>query len=118
LPCEGSFAAHRSIKADSIRFHKPLKRVKIPEVKILGFISQLFNMIINVPWAYLRDHFKVFGSYGLAIILFSVVMKVILLPLSIKQQHSRWASRKSCPSSGSWRESIKPPTPRNIRKSF
>lgn len=45
------------------------------------FFAKLFGYLLN----FLND---LFGNYGLAIIVFSVVVKFILLPLTIKQQKS------------------------------
>ena len=46
--------------------------------------------IIRVPFGYLLDWLYVFSSnYGVALILFSLIVKLVLLPMSIK-------SKKSC----------------------
>lgn len=45
----------------------------------MGFISNLFGYILNFIYELVKN-------YGLAIIIFSVLLKLILLPLSIKQQ--------------------------------
>lgn len=47
----------------------------------MGFISELFGYILN--WLY-----GLVGNYGLAIIIFSVLLRVILIPITIKQQKS------------------------------
>lgn len=45
--------------------------------------------IINVPLGYLfRIIFQLIGSYGWALILFTIITKTLLLPLSVKQQKS------------------------------
>ena len=45
--------------------------------------------IVNYPLAYILGYLYLFvKSYGLAIILFTIVMKTIMLPLGIKQQKS------------------------------
>ena len=46
---------------------------------MIGFFANIFGYFLN----YLYELFK---NYGLAIIIFSVVIKLILLPVSIKQQ--------------------------------
>jgi len=48
-----------------------------------GIISQLLGQILVFIYENLS-----FGSYGLAIILFTVFIKLLLLPLSIKQYKS------------------------------
>ena len=53
----------------------------------MGFIADLFGYLLN----YLYDWVQ---NYGLAIILFSFILQVILLPLSIKQQKSMKKSAK------------------------
>lgn len=45
----------------------------------MGFISNLFGYILNFIYELVKN-------YGLAIIIFSILLKLILLPLSIKQQ--------------------------------
>lgn len=47
----------------------------------MGFISELFGYILN--WLY-----ELVNNYGLAIIIFSVLLRVILIPITIKQQKS------------------------------
>lgn len=47
----------------------------------MGFISELFGYILN--WLY-----GLVNNYGLAIIIFSVLLRVILIPITIKQQKS------------------------------
>jgi len=49
----------------------------------MGIISQLLGQILVFIYENLS-----FGSYGLAIILFTVFIKLLLLPLSIKQYKS------------------------------
>ena len=49
--------------------------------EILGFISQTFGILLN--WLY-----NFFNNYGIAIILFSIALRVILIPITIKQQKS------------------------------
>ena len=45
----------------------------------MGFIANIFGYLLN--WIYMWIQ-----NYGLAMILFSIVLKVILLPISVKQQ--------------------------------
>ena len=45
----------------------------------MSSISNLFGYILNFIY-------EIFNNYGLAIIIFSFFLKLILLPLSIKQQ--------------------------------
>lgn len=48
---------------------------------ILGFFSDIFGYILN--WIYNIDFIR---NYGVAIIIFTILIKVILLPITIKQQ--------------------------------
>ena len=45
----------------------------------MGFISEIFGYILN--WLY-----NIFNNYGVAIIVFSVILRIILIPITIKQQ--------------------------------
>ena len=45
----------------------------------MGAISNLFGYILNYIYQFVQN-------YGVSIILFSILLKLILLPLSIKQQ--------------------------------
>lgn len=45
----------------------------------MGAISNLFGYILNFIYQFIQN-------YGVSIILFSILLKLILLPLSIKQQ--------------------------------
>lgn len=47
----------------------------------MGFISEIFGYLLN--WLY-----NIFNNYGLAIIIFSIVLRIILIPITIKQQSS------------------------------
>lgn len=47
----------------------------------MGFISELFGYLLNFLYNY-------FGNYGLAIIIFSIILRIILIPITIKQQKS------------------------------
>lgn len=53
----------------------------------MGFISELFGYILN--WLY-----GLVNNYGLAIIIFSILLRVILIPITIKQQKSMKKSAK------------------------
>lgn len=53
----------------------------------MGFIAGLFGYVLNFLYTWLQN-------YGWAIILFSILLQVILLPLSIKQQRSMKKSAK------------------------
>ena len=46
---------------------------------MIKFFANLFGYFLN----YL---YNLFGNFGLAIIVFSVIIKIVLLPISIKQQ--------------------------------
>lgn len=45
----------------------------------MGFISEIFGYLLN--WLY-----NIFNNYGIAIIVFSVILRIILIPITIKQQ--------------------------------
>lgn len=47
----------------------------------MGFISELFGYLLN-------GLYTVFNNYGIAIIVFSVILRIILIPITIKQQKS------------------------------
>lgn len=47
----------------------------------MGFISEIFGYLLD--WLY-----NVFNNYGIAILIFSVILRVILIPITIKQQKS------------------------------
>ncbi len=53
----------------------------------MGFISELFGYILN--WLY-----GLVSNYGIAIIIFSILLRVILIPITIKQQKSMKKSAK------------------------
>lgn len=49
----------------------------------------IFDLLINRPLGYiLFTIYKIVGSYGIAILLFTIVMKILLLPISIKTKKS------------------------------
>ena len=47
--------------------------------KLIGFFAGLFGYVLNFIYQFVKN-------YGLSIIIFSIVIKIIMLPLSIKQQ--------------------------------
>ena len=47
----------------------------------MGFISELFGYLLNALYT-------LFNNYGIAIIVFSVILRIILIPITIKQQKS------------------------------
>lgn len=47
----------------------------------MGFIAELFGYLLNALYT-------VFNNYGIAIIIFSIILRVILIPITIKQQKS------------------------------
>lgn len=47
----------------------------------MGAISQLFGYLLNALYT-------VFSNYGIAIIIFSVILRIILIPVTVKQQKS------------------------------
>ena len=54
----------------------------------------MFQFFANI-FGYLLDFINnIVGNYGLAIILFTIVIKLIMLPLSIKQQKTMKKSTK------------------------
>ena len=53
----------------------------------MGFISGLFGYVLN--WLY-----ELFNNYGIAIILFSILLRVILIPITIRQQKTMKKSAK------------------------
>lgn len=53
----------------------------------MGFISELFGYLLN--WLY-----NLVSNYGVAIIIFSVILRVILIPITVKQQKSMKKSAK------------------------
>ena len=46
---------------------------------MFAFIANIFGYLLNFLY-------NIFNNYGLAIIIFSVLVKLLLLPLTIKQQ--------------------------------
>lgn len=45
----------------------------------MGFISQIFGYLLNFLY-------EVFNNYGIAIIVFSILLRIVLIPLTVKQQ--------------------------------
>lgn len=54
---------------------------------MISFFANLFGYVLNFLY-------EIVGNYGFAIILFSVLVKVIMLPISIKQQKTLKKSQK------------------------
>ena len=54
---------------------------------MISFFANMFGYVLN--WLY-----QFIGNYGLAIILFSIVLKIVMLPISIKQQKTMKKSAK------------------------
>lgn len=54
---------------------------------MISFFANIFGYVLN--WLY-----QTIGNYGLAIILFSIILKIIMLPISIKQQKTMKKSAK------------------------
>lgn len=50
-------------------------------IKKMGAISSLFGYLLNALYT-------VFNNYGIAIIVFSIILRIILIPITIKQQKS------------------------------
>ena len=55
--------------------------------KIIAFFADKFGYVLNFIYGFV-------GNYGLAIILFSILIKLIMLPLSIKQQKTMKKTQK------------------------
>ena len=53
----------------------------------MGFISEIFGYILNF-------FYELLNNYGLAIIIFSVLLRLILIPITIKQQKTMKKSTK------------------------
>ena len=53
----------------------------------MGAISQLFGYLLDALY-------NVFNNYGIAIIIFSIILRIILIPVTIKQQKSLKKSAK------------------------
>lgn len=53
----------------------------------MGFISELFGYVLNALY-------NLINNYGIAIIIFSVLLRLILIPITIKQQKTMQKSNK------------------------
>lgn len=53
----------------------------------MGFLSSIFGYILNYLYEF-------FNNYGVAIIVFSILLRIILIPITIKQQKSMKKSAK------------------------
>lgn len=53
----------------------------------MGFISELFGYVLNTLYSLINN-------YGIAIIIFSVLLRIILIPITIKQQKTMQKSNK------------------------
>ena len=54
---------------------------------MINFFSNIFGYFLN--WIY-----SLFQNYGLSIIIFSILIKLLMLPLSIKQQKAMKKNEK------------------------
>ena len=54
---------------------------------MISFFANLFGYVLNFIYGFIHN-------YGLAIILFSIVLKIVMLPISIKQQKTMKKSAK------------------------
>lgn len=54
---------------------------------MISFFANLFGYVLNFLYGFI-------GNYGWAIILFSVIVKIIMLPISINQQKTMKKSQK------------------------
>ena len=72
----------------------------------MGFIAELFGYLLNVLYT-------AFNNYGIAIIVFSVILRLILIPITIKQQKSMKKSAElqdiRPPARRAGREKVRPP---------
>ncbi|MCI9017026.1 MAG: YidC/Oxa1 family membrane protein insertase [Clostridia bacterium] len=53
----------------------------------MSFFANIFGYILNF-------FYELIGNYGIAIILFSIILKIVMLPISIKQQKTMKKSAK------------------------
>lgn len=53
----------------------------------MGFISELFGYVLNALY-------NLINNYGIAIIIFSILLRIILIPITIKQQKAMKKSNK------------------------
>ena len=54
---------------------------------MIAFFANLFGYVLNFLYNFI-------GNYGLAIIVFSILVKIIMLPISFKQQKTMKKSQK------------------------
>ena len=54
---------------------------------MIAFFANLFGYVLNFLYGFV-------GNYGIAIILFSVLVKIIMIPISISQQKTMKKSQK------------------------
>lgn len=66
----------------------------------MDFFANLFGYLLNFLY-------EIFKNYGIAIIIFSIVLKIILLPMTIKQQKTMKKSAKIQKESKSIQEKYK-----------
>jgi YidC/Oxa1 family membrane protein insertase len=61
-------------------------------------MSQLFNTLITQPFAYVLNFILGWaGSYGLALIIFTIFTKLILLPFQVKSKKAMFEQRRLAP---------------------
>ena len=53
----------------------------------MGFISEIFGYVLNFLYEWI-------GSYGISIMIFSILLRLLLLPITIKQQSTMKKSAK------------------------
>ena len=66
----------------------------------MGAISSLFGYILNALY-------NLFNNYGIAIIIFSILLRIILIPITIKQQKTMKKTTKMQQEMNSIREKYK-----------
>ena len=54
---------------------------------MIAFFAKIFGFVLNFIY-------EIIGNYGIAIILFSILIKIVMLPISIKQQKTMKKSVK------------------------
>ena len=54
---------------------------------MIAFFANVFGYILNFLY-------ELVGNYGIAIILFSILVKLLMVPISIKQQRTMKKSQK------------------------
>lgn len=54
---------------------------------MISFFAEIFGYLLNLVY-------NIIGNYGIAIIVFSIIIKLIMLPLSIKQQKTMEKNKK------------------------